>query len=373
MRRFILAGLTGATLTLVAAQPGLAAATGTYADWSLSGSSGSWTAVGSPAAGFPNATVTSDAVTVSAPGGQSAFLGPQTPIGAVYASSQKRRYLNISPAASQAPSTTTVTFDAATPNQDWAFALGDVDADSVTISGTNSNGAAITANQLGFQSTFNYCAAAPKPSSCLGTGPYTDVPTWDPATRTLTGNTLDTSGASAWFEPTVRVKTLTFTFTRQVGFPIYQLWIAARSVPVDVPISGITPESDTTGVAIELNDSEGAPIKGPDQQPIMAKPARSGMVQFDGVVPGDYELAIVVPPSGTNLGETTFKISVSLDQDVILVPAGTFEVQLPLLPDTGLPLVPILVFGLGLLAVGAVVRTGAIAAPGRRGVHRVRG
>ena len=68
----------------------------------------------------------------------------------------------------------------------------------------------------------------------------TDVPRWDGATGTITGNGSDTSGASMWIVPNSDVKTITLTQKRTTGFPSYQLWIAA-----DV----ITPRPEPTPVA----------------------------------------------------------------------------------------------------------------------------
>lgn len=119
-RRF---GLGTALLVLFwPAAPALAAtaATGHYAAWSTGGSSGAYAGTGATgAAGFPVARETSDATTIQVPSGSSAFLRP---------------------------------------------------------------GNALSAADLGFAGVFNYCAVSPKPSSCSGPGPFTDVPTWHPGT-----------------------------------------------------------------------------------------------------------------------------------------------------------------------------------------------
>ena len=74
----------------------------------------------------------------------------------------------------------------------------------------------------------------------------------EPGTRTLVGNAAasDTFGATGWFEPTVSLSTLTFTYTRRSGFPVYQTWFAsvARTIGGTVtevgaggcPVAGVT-------------------------------------------------------------------------------------------------------------------------------------
>ncbi|MFI6323982.1 hypothetical protein ACIBG8_41110 [Nonomuraea sp. NPDC050556] len=201
-----------------------AAAAAEYAEWELSGKSGT---VEVPAVGFPAATFVTDAGGLQVPSGASTFLNAETPFGAEFGSSKDHGYLKFGTASGGKPSTTTVTFDAPTTPGDWGFALGDIDADSVKIVARGADGKVLTAEQLGWQGAFNYCTGSPKPSSC-GRTPGTDMPTWDAATSTLRGNVVDTSGASGWFKPTVPVKSLELVFTVQSGIPVGQLWIAAK-------------------------------------------------------------------------------------------------------------------------------------------------
>ena len=98
------------------------------------------------------------------------------------------------------PSVITYTFASGTPSGSWGFTLGDIDADTVTIEAEDSLGNSVPTGGW-YESSFNYCNVSPKPSGCP-TGTHTDVPTWNPATQTLTGNGSDTSGAAAWFVPT---------------------------------------------------------------------------------------------------------------------------------------------------------------------------
>ncbi len=207
-----------AALVLWAAPSTAGADTAAYATWTVGGGAGAFTGtmtVGVP--GFPAATFSSNATTASGVGiqsGASTFLSAATPFGAVFGSSLNQPYANIRYATGQGPSTTTFAFAAPTPSAGWGFAVGDVDADTVRISATDAGGNPVPVAALGFEGTFNYAGAA-------------DVPNWNPVTGTLVGNVVDTNGASGWFRPTVPLQTLTFTFTVQSGFPIYQLWFAA--------------------------------------------------------------------------------------------------------------------------------------------------
>ncbi len=56
-----------------------------------------------------------------------------------------------------------------------------------------------------------------------------DLPSWDGTTGVLRGNptAADSAGASAWFEPTVALTSLTLTFSQRAGLPSYQTWFSA--------------------------------------------------------------------------------------------------------------------------------------------------
>ncbi|MGF0118458.1 MSCRAMM family protein [Promicromonospora sp. Marseille-Q5078] len=234
-----------ATTTTTAA----AATTAGWAEWDpLSGGAGSWsTTMQLPAGGFPAATMTSSsrAGSVGVFPGTSSWLAASTPPGAEYGSSRNQPYVNLRPQADRAtaPSTTTYAFDRPTPAGGWAFVLGDIDADSAVISALGEDGQPLSAEELGWQGAFNYCQGAGTPS-CTDT----DVPTWDPATGTLTGNptATDTNGASGWFQPTVPVTSLTIVFSWRSGFPVYQTWFASLA-------------RDVTGT-VALDD--GGPLEG---------------------------------------------------------------------------------------------------------------
>ncbi|WP_370616805.1 MSCRAMM family protein [Mumia qirimensis] len=209
-----------------------------YGTWgAFSGSSNAYTGVMTLSGlGFPAADVTSDSRGGNVGPATSAFFNAATPVGQAYGSSQGTPYVVLRPKADNAtaPSTTTYAFASPTPAQQWGFAFGDVDADAVTISAVAVTGAggvrAATGAELGYQGGFNACEfGTPRPNGC--TASIADVPDWDPATRTLTGNpdALDSIGASGWFQPTVRLRSLTVSFVQRSGFPSYQTWFFNRT------------------------------------------------------------------------------------------------------------------------------------------------
>lgn len=289
-----LAAGTAALAAALAGMTGTAApATSTaYADWTLTGASGTMTI---PVTGFPSATFTTDSTSPSIQDGTSTYLTADTPFGAVFGSSRGEQYALLRTAAHLAPSTTTFTFQTPAPASRWGFALGDIDADRVTISGTNAAGAPVSGADLGYQSNFNYCAVSPHPSGC-GTGPFTDKPTWDEGTATLAGSSSDSSGAAAWFRPAVRLKTLTFTFSRSSGSPSYQVWFAAMSATISGrvrTISGRRPPS----TRLDLLHVNGSPVRDPDGRPVTTTTVDDGSYAFTGIAHGYYVVAIV-PPLG---------------------------------------------------------------------------
>lgn len=237
------------------------AAGSTYATWSVGGGSGAFTGtMGGLGTGFASSTFASDATGatgVEIQSGASTWLPASTPFGAVFGSSQDQPYASIRYAASQTPSTTTFTFSAPMPGSGWGFTLGDIDADAVTVSATNAAGDPVPVASLGFEGTFNYAGNA-------------DVPTWDPGTGTLTGSGGDTNGAAGWFRPTTPLRTLTFVFSVQTGFPIYQVWFAAQeqavttttAAPTSVPASTTTTApSTTTTVAPSRAAAAAVPVR----------------------------------------------------------------------------------------------------------------
>jgi len=223
-------------LPLVVGVPAAHALTSSWAGWSpITGSSNDYALRLQPASpGFPAASVASDSrANVQLPGGTSTFLGGSTPPGAKYGSSAGSSYLVLRPRAdtATAPSTTTYAFDDPTPDTGWAFVLGDVDADQVRVTALDAAGAAVPAARVNswFRGAFNHSGGA-------------DLPSWSPASSTLVGNpgAVDTDGASGWFEPDLRLSSLTFVFTRRAGFPVYQTWFVTRARPLTGTVSDVS-------------------------------------------------------------------------------------------------------------------------------------
>lgn len=236
--RTVTAGLTalvlGGGLALVGATAASAVPAGHWGTFTVAGQSRGYTGTVS-LPGFPETTFESNSRQSTVVSGASTWQGPSTGPGAVYGSSRGNTYLNQRPLADAPgqPSVTTYTFAEPTPGaSSWSFVLGDVDADRATISAVTQAGAAATAADLGFSGAYNSCSvSSPGGWSCSADPDGTtgrDVPTWDPDTLTLTGNAgaVDTAGATAWFTPTVPLTSLTITYERRSGFPVYQTWFA---------------------------------------------------------------------------------------------------------------------------------------------------
>jgi hypothetical protein len=312
--QWIRTGVVTAAVCAAVLAPSAAFAAGPgYAGWS--GGSGTFR-MSSPAAGFPAADLTTNGSPVTTPSGSSIWMGDGTPFGAAYGSSRNQGYIGIGTTAGNRPSTTVLTFDTATPPANWAFALGDIDVDMVQISGTDSGGNALTANDLGYQSSFNLCQNSPRPGGCNSAA--TDVPTWNAATMSLTGtNSGDTVGATGWFRPTASIASLTLTFTDFTGIPMFQFWVAAEAYEVVTPFKPILitdpvepgpgsdpdPGSDPADVigrcddmadevSLELLDAEGDPVTGTDGAPVVAHLV-DGTFTFDKVFPGSYQVQIL--------------------------------------------------------------------------------
>lgn len=233
----VLSAASALTLPATAAADTVDGAGGGWGELTLAGASQAYTGSLTLGGGFPTAVIASDARSASGvQTGASTFLNANTPIGAKYGTSKNSQYLNLRPKENNdaGPSTTTYTFDSPTPAGGWAFALGDIDADQVTVSATDATGAAVPVAGLGFQGVFNYCGGTPAPCAA-----NTDVPTWD-GNGTLTGNAAaaDSDGASAWFEPVAALTTLTFTYAQRAGLPIYQTWFASLANDVAGTVTG---------------------------------------------------------------------------------------------------------------------------------------
>lgn len=318
----------GAILTIVAASAlalaGSSAAgavganeVGVFPSWSTAGASGSYTGTAEfPAsAGFPGVTVGSDSTTIKAPSGETAFLGASTAFGQNFGSSRSQPYLYVSSATGQANSTTTLTFNGAPP-PGWGFALGDVDADWVFVQAfaDAAQTAPLPIGDLGFQGVGNYCANVPKPSTCAGSGPFTDQPTWitTPTTigginyvpSTLAGGGSDTAGAYGWFTPSSTIRSLKLTFGVQSGFPIYQLWLAspapATTITGTVAIEDAPPGTAVpAGTVAVLDNADGTPVLAIDETPVTVPVQPDGTYTFTTEQRPSYQIAIDPPPGYT--------------------------------------------------------------------------
>lgn len=146
-----------------------------------------------------------------------AWFNADSPIGAVYGASGPfavAHKLRIDADAAD-NSILTVTFATPVPAGQLAFAVGDVDDDQVTITGTGVDNVDLTGDELkgtGSDHTFNFCVTSEtEPSDCFGD---TDVPVLTTNANDLlvegaeVGNSSD--GASAWFQPSVAVKSIRF-------------------------------------------------------------------------------------------------------------------------------------------------------------------
>ena len=304
----VLAGLIPSAIAISSVQA--VGGTGVYGGWSLNaGSSNSGVLnLGSNVNGFlvPAASWSSSASSVTFPTGASTWLGPTTPFGSYFGSSQNRAYMNQGTAPSAQPSVITYTFSTVTPSGTWGFALGDIDADKVKISAEDPLGNAVDVSGW-YESSFNYCNVSPKPSGCPA-GSNTDTPVWDPATATLVGNGADTSGAAAWFMPTASIKTLTFTFTRLTGIPVYQTWIAVDEAsgpsPSPTPTSESPTPSPTSSSASPSPTSSPEPTPTPTPTPAPEPQKPTEPVELPQTIDNPGTTTIIDEPIVTNGGQT---------------------------------------------------------------------
>jgi hypothetical protein len=309
-RNGIFIGAAVLVAVLVGAVPA-AAATTSWATWQpLAGTGGAYTTsvqvAPQPAL---TATMTSDsrAGQVGVITGASTWLSEGTPIGAKYGSSRDQPYLNLRPKADNAtsPSTTTYSFSAPTPTSGWAFALGDIDADSVRIHAVAPDGHVLNATEIGLKDRFNYCApgVVGKPAC---TGAADDVPTWDAASLTLTGNAAatDTNGAAAWFEPSTPISSLSFVFTRRAGLPVYQTWFVSAANDIRGAVTDVA-TGPLGGVALTLTDGNGAVVATMTTAP-------DGTYSFPGFIATDGYTVRVTPPAGKiSAGVTTLPVNLT--------------------------------------------------------------
>ncbi len=318
----ILAGVIILVAVLVGALPAAAATTTAWAAWQpLTGTGGAYTTTVQVAAQpAMTATMTTDsrAGQVGVISGASTWLSQGTPVGEKYGSSIDQQYLNLRPRADSpaSPSTTTYSFAAPTPASGWTFVLGDIDADSVRIQAIGVDGETLTAEEIGFNGGFNYCApgVAGKPS-CSGVA--TDVPSWDATTQTLTGNATasDTSGSAAWFEPSVPITSLTFFFTQRSGFPIYQTWFASIARDITGTVTDQA-EGPLPGAALTLTDANGAVVG-------TTTTDADGTYSFPGFIATDgYTVTVTVPDGKVAVGSSAQAVDLTTEDGT-----AAFEVR----------------------------------------------
>jgi hypothetical protein len=298
VRRAVIGALCAMFVLVGGSVAGAQTSTG-YTSWSVDGSGAAWTGAldVAPVAGGPSGSFVTNSLSPTVPSGASIFLGATTPFGAVFGSSQSQPYLQTRYTTGTQTATTVITFDVPTPTQrgglGWGFALGDIDADAVTLSATTVGGASVTAAELGWQGGFNFCDTSPRPSGCTG-GVYTDVPVWDAGTATLTGNGADSSGAAGWFRPTVPLTSLTLVFTPLSGLPVFDLWVAAAggtSLAGAVRCEGSGGVTEPLeGVEVSILDAAGEAVT-VGGEPLIATTDAAGGYAFDGLTPGSYTLS----------------------------------------------------------------------------------
>ncbi|MBG6237854.1 hypothetical protein IWX78_000809 [Mycetocola sp. CAN_C7] len=246
--------------------PAVAAPSDGYATWQATSSAAGYAGIVSVPPGFPDVSFTSTSRVVGASpiqSGASAWIPAGTSFGDTFGSSQGKPYINLRPAADNAApasaSTTVYEFAEPTPVGVWGVAFGDIDAESLSVSGTDATGNPVSAADLGAQEAFNYCDASPRASTCSGlAAPYavpevsssaSAVTASDPQCP-VTSSRCDTTGEAIWFSPRVPLSSLTVTSSWKQGFPSYQTWFATNSRTVAGTIGSTCLETDTSDVQL---------------------------------------------------------------------------------------------------------------------------
>lgn len=199
-------------------------------------------------AGFGNITYQSlGSSSVTIPGGSSAIQPMTTPFAAfIGLSSSGQQYLNTK-MTTNATATNTYRFLHNTPNNGkWAFSLGDIDAERLTITATKSDGSAATAAEIGFQSEYNYNDPSDSTTHLSVTQSGNSVVVEDASCP----SSCDTVGIAIWLKPTVSLSYISIAAFGKSGFPVYQTWFATqyKAVSGDVdPFQG-TPAVNATPV-----------------------------------------------------------------------------------------------------------------------------
>lgn len=204
--------------------------TGVYARWSYN----DVTKTGRVSFGseYPSATFSIDGARVpeEVSLGRTDFLNARTPFGRAYGSSEGSRYLLQRHTSEGGPWRTTYTFDAPMPANSWGIALGDLDADNIHIAAFDAQGVRHSIADW-FQSSFNFCVGAVRPSGCSVHKRGRSVPEWN-GRNALIRVGDETEGASAWLRPTWDVTTLVITWSApDWDNSSYRIWFAADARP----------------------------------------------------------------------------------------------------------------------------------------------
>ncbi len=282
--------------------PASAAEVDTWGTFSLSAAP--YTGAVAMPGNFPATTFTSTSSTATVVSGASTWQAASTPVGVEFGSSLNRTYLNQRPAANNAasPAITTYTFASPTPASGWAFVLGDIDADQVTLSATGADGAPVPVEGLGYQESYNSCHRSGGPS-CDALN-LNDRPSWtdDGSTGLLLGNptAADTEGGTAWFAPNVPLTSLTMRYQWRNGFPIYQTWFVAKTFTAGGTVT--LDDAPLAGATVTVFDEAGAVVG-------TAVTAASGTWSLPSLIATGTYRATVAPPTGiAPLPDRTFSL-----------------------------------------------------------------
>ena len=350
-------------LALVAGAASAGAATAnppsSFVDWGtdLDGTPGAY--VSEPTLfglGYPKARMTSDSTrTASVPQGLSTWWGSQTPAGKYWGSSHRKAFLSVRPASDVpgSPSTTTIRFADAAPTG-WGFVVGDVDSETVTVSGVRADGQPASSEDLGFRGTFNACATADKMDSCPAVAGR--APSWDVDLLTLTGSSAkpDSIGADGWFVPKARLRSVTLSSTWQAGEPVFQTWLVTRTNDLSGTVKVSDGLCDLTQAAVTLVGAEGEAV---DTTPVAA----DGTWSFGRVAAtDDFQARLTgVPPGCKATSGVLQDLSLALAPDRAAFTVGqvlgaAFDVSGSVKDDENLPVEGAKVtLGVGSISVSA--------------------
>ena len=335
MRRplaLLAAGIVAAAAVLLPALPASAAYTDGYASFTWQGEPRAFSGQVEGPSGFPTTSFTTTSAGGAGTGpqtGASTWQPPGTPLADAFGSSQGLPYLNLRPTQNNptSPSTTTYAFAGGSPTGGWGFALGDIEAERLTVSATAPDGSAVPIGQLGYTGGYNTCSVATGSAACGNTTGGRPVPgpalaDIDPSATELTiadpaecsyGGSCDTAGASVAFLPTTAIATLTIRSTWIQGLPVYQTWFAMDSAPLTGTVT-VPPELPAEEVVVELLDPAGAVLEEAPVDP-------SGGYVFPQVFPGE-PLAVRIADTATACAPGDASTPVTVD------PAGSVAAPL---------------------------------------------